>query len=327
MIEVKDLCFSYYRQPLCLKDINFSIEKNRKVLLLGSEGMGKTTLLLNLTGIEDSYFGQIKINGKDAKKLTDLEKNISFLPSKPVLLQNKTIYENFEYLFSISGITKTKEEIEEVLKQFNIDRSLDVKVKKLSLFEKKKLAFARSYIKQPDIFLVDEQSEGLSSEEEEKIIELYKKLLNYNCTAICAVCSETYKKRKNLLKLLKFDEYFYVYDANLLKYKSMQEFEDDKINIDCLKFLEQSYYNFGTYLEFQDKFFNIYFEDNFISIEGNIFDKVRKKLNLKTGEQEDIIISSITDLDFSKLNAEAFVEKIESKEVFIFSKIDGERLI
>lgn len=326
-LEVRNLCFSYYRQPLCLKDINFSLEKNKRVLVLGSEGMAKTTLLLVLSGMEDSYFGEIKLNGKNAKQISDSDKKISYLPSEPVFFKNKTILQNFEYLFNVENITLPREELEKLLHDFNIDKSLDVKVKKLSLFEQKKLAFARTLLKNPDLILIDDQFDLLDEKEAKEMEIILQKLFLNNSTIIMTMGNENYKKRKNVLKLLKFDEYFYIYDAKMQKYKSLDDFEKGMQNINCLKFLDETYFNFGTYLEFQDNFFNIYFENTFISLEGNIFESLRKKLNLKTGEQEDIIITSTEDLDFEKISASDFQEKISGNQIFIFSRIDGERLI
>ena len=77
--EAKNVCFSYYRKPLCLKDVHLSIKKNEKVILLAPEEMGKTTFLKVLSSFEDKYFGKILYNGKDLKTLGDEEKNFSLI--------------------------------------------------------------------------------------------------------------------------------------------------------------------------------------------------------------------------------------------------------
>lgn len=327
LLEVKNLCFGYYRQPLCLKDINFSLAENKKILVLGSEGMGKSTLLLVLSGLEDSYFGEIKIDGKNAKEILDKEKGISLLPEKPILLYKKTIYENFEFLFSVTGQTRTREDLESVLAKFNIDRGLDTKVKKLDAFEQRKLALARSYLKKPKLLLLDDQYSGLDEAQAKELTEIYQKLFNNNNSTIFTIGTESYKKCKNLLKTLKFDEIFYIYDAKMQKFNSIEEFEDKKLNINTIKFSDGKYYNYGTYAEVQDKFFNIYFENRFISIEGEIYKKLIGKLKLKTGETEDIIITSTQELDLEKITSFGFEEMVKEKKIFIFSAIDGDRII
>ena len=104
--EIKNLCFSYYKNPLCLKDINLSLNKGQKVFCVASKDMGKTTFLKVLSSFELSYFGQILLEGKNLKSLLDNEKKFSLLFSQPVVFNKKTIKENLDYFCEVEGLEK-----------------------------------------------------------------------------------------------------------------------------------------------------------------------------------------------------------------------------
>ena len=89
--ETKNLCFSYYKSPLYLKDVNFSIAKNSKTMVLASKDSGKTTFLKVLSGFEDSRFGNIYLNGKELKEVSDKNKNFSLVLADLILFERKTI--------------------------------------------------------------------------------------------------------------------------------------------------------------------------------------------------------------------------------------------
>ena len=131
--ETKNLCFSYYKKPLCLKDINIKIKKRQKLICLASNEMGKTSLLKVLSSYENSYFGKILLAGNELKTIEDKEKNFSLILEKPILLKRKTIKENLDYFCEINNLQMlTDEEINQFLKNYKIDRKSNEKIKKLS---------------------------------------------------------------------------------------------------------------------------------------------------------------------------------------------------
>ena len=108
--ETKNLCFSYYKNPLYLKDVNFSIAKNSKTMVLASKDSGKTTFLKVLSGFEDSRFGNIYLNGKELKEVSDKNKNFSLVLADLILFERKTIKQNLDYQLQISEIVGVDDE-------------------------------------------------------------------------------------------------------------------------------------------------------------------------------------------------------------------------
>ena len=129
--EVKNLCFSYYKCPLIFKDVNFSFQKNSKVLCLASKDSGKSTLIKVLSGFEDSRFGNILIDGKEIKQIRDEEKSFSLVLAEPVLLENKTVRQNIDFQCEVCKIDKLSDEnLKKIFKKYGVQIDLNTKAKK-----------------------------------------------------------------------------------------------------------------------------------------------------------------------------------------------------
>ena len=178
-ICVQNLSFGYIKKPFCLKGVNVLIKDGDTVALMGGEAMGKSSFLKLLSKLERQYIGFIKFDGKDINELDDGEIKISYLPSEPVFFGSKTLKYNLDYLFSVEKMEPfSNEKILKIFKDFSFEKSLFDKVKSLSLYEKRLFAIIRSYIKNPSVVLIDEQTEGLSSEHIEKIKNAIMMLIN-----------------------------------------------------------------------------------------------------------------------------------------------------
>ncbi|MDD2232489.1 MAG: ABC transporter ATP-binding protein [Sphaerochaetaceae bacterium] len=80
-ISVRNLCFSYPDHPV-LKDLSFEAPDGVLVAVLGPNGVGKTTLLRCILGLENHYQGQIMVQGEDVKDLParQLARRIAYIP-------------------------------------------------------------------------------------------------------------------------------------------------------------------------------------------------------------------------------------------------------
>lgn len=325
--ETKNLCFSHYRQPLCLRDINFSLDKKDKVLLLASKDMGKTTFLSVLSGFERSYFGSIKYDGKELRNIKENELSVSYLPEDPVLLGGKTIKQNFDFLCGVLGKDcLTNEEAEQLCKNYNLNYEKKIKVKKLKVIDKKKLCFARAELKNANVIFVDDQFAGVGIENFDDIANIYNKLLNNNQTVIISVGDENYKKSKDLLKKLKFDKIFYLCDAKMRFFDSLENFEKEILTIDMFSYFDEKYETEKCLIEKQDKFYNIVCEEKFFSLDES-FNKNMERLKLKLEDTEDSYIFSKEKLDFEKMTESEFNKILKEGKALIFSGLDGERVI
>merc|ERR1719174_1820526 len=100
MIEFRDVSFHYRRQPLArsVQHVSFSSARGSTTALVGSTGSGKTTMTRLLFRFYDPLSGQVLVNGKDARAVTQksLREAIGFVP-QDVVMFNASIEHNIKY--------------------------------------------------------------------------------------------------------------------------------------------------------------------------------------------------------------------------------------
>jgi len=294
--ETKNLSFSYYKKPLCLKDVNFKLRKGDKCAVVATTDMGKTTLIRVLSGFECSYFGKILLNNVDLKMVSDKDKNFSLIFSEPVFFNKKTIKQNLDYFCEVCGFeTFSEDYINTQLKSFDIEKIASDKLSKLSLLEKRKLMILRSTLKNPQILFLDDQLKDLNENERTEMLKVYEKLLyDKTLTIIFAIGEDAYReifsKKNNFL----FDKFYYLCDANLKEYKDNAEFEKLRENYNMIAFLDgcESYlvdlvYENGEYKIVKDVSAEVLDENIFCgkeSLKLENFDSVECLFVIKTNE-------------------------------------------
>lgn len=201
MLKVENLYFSYNDNLNLLQDLNFEILKNEKVAFIGNIDDGTTVLFRILSKLEDYTIGKISYNDINLKSISiDKDISIAYLPTDPIFFKNKSVIKNLEYVLCIRNLTKEKIDlkIENALKHFDLKSIKDKKIKNLTKFERIKTALARIYLRNIDLFLIDNLFVNLTLEEDNRILEYLKFLLNQNSNSIFLLAT----KNENLAKSL-----------------------------------------------------------------------------------------------------------------------------
>ena len=177
MIETKSLKFSYDGK-FVFEFPNIKLKKGENLLILGSSGIGKSTLLHNLAGILTPQSGSIKIFGNDISKFSEIEidkfrgENIGIIFQRPHFVNSLTVKENLR-LAQFLG-KNLEGDIKETLRSLKILDKIDKKPNDLSQGEKQRVSIAIAIINSPKLILADEPTSSLDDSNCSNVINILK---------------------------------------------------------------------------------------------------------------------------------------------------------
>ncbi|MEM6804174.1 MAG: peptidase domain-containing ABC transporter [Bacteroidota bacterium] len=186
-LEVRNMSFQYSQnnpKPI-LKSLNLQIHAGEKIGLVGRNGAGKTTLVKLLLNLYPNYQGQIVINGQvELRKISlhEVRKRIFLFP-QDIYVFSASIRENILYAnpsASQDEIIRAAElaDLHDYIKTQHLgyNQIIGDEGSKLSGGQVLKLGFARLFLSNPDIIILDEASSQLDVETEARIMQnLYEK--------------------------------------------------------------------------------------------------------------------------------------------------------
>lgn len=166
MIEFRNIKKSY-KNNVILDDFNLKIDKGELVVLIGSSGCGKTTLLKMINRLHDATSGEILINGKNIKDIDPikLRRSIGYVIQQTGLFPHMTVKENIEIIPKLMG--KSQEDIDnktvELLNMVGLDpeKYSDRYPVELSGGQQQRVGVARAFAADAEIILMDEPFSAL----------------------------------------------------------------------------------------------------------------------------------------------------------------------
>ncbi len=161
-IQIKNLS-KKYKNTLAVNNINFSIEKNKTLGLLGPNGCGKTTSIGMMLGLIKPTGGEILIDNKniDSFKRDEILSRINFASPYIELPKKLTVRQNLEVYGRLYGIKDLKGRIEEISEDLDIKNFFNRKTGELSSGQKNRVSLAKSLINKPEILFLDEPTASL----------------------------------------------------------------------------------------------------------------------------------------------------------------------
>ena len=179
-IEFKDVTFRYGNRAPALDHISFTIPAGKKVALVGSSGSGKSTITKLLLKYYEPEDGEIDINGVNIVEYTNssVRRAISYVPQN-VELFSKSIYDNIR----ISRMDATLDEVKEAAKKadahdfirrlpLQYNTYLEEAGNGLSGGEKQRIALARAFLKDSNLYILDESTSNLDFATENLIFNM-----------------------------------------------------------------------------------------------------------------------------------------------------------
>ncbi|NLK75604.1 MAG: ABC transporter ATP-binding protein [Clostridiales bacterium] len=209
-IEFNDVAFKYNDTTSeVFKNINLKVAAGDYIALVGSSGVGKTTMCSLIPRFYEVSEGSITVDGIDIRdiKLRSLRKNIGVV-QQDVYLFTGTVMDNIRY----GRPDATEEEVIEAAKNANAHEFImelpngyytDIGQRgvKLSGGQKQRLSIARVFLKNPPILIFDEATSALDNESEKVVQESLEKLAKNRTTFVIAHRLSTIKNAKKILVL------------------------------------------------------------------------------------------------------------------------------
>lgn len=184
-----------YKNQTILTDISLCVHSGETVGILGRNGCGKSTLLSIIAGTEKADKGQVIFSERGGRKL------IGYLPQINPLIEEVSIFDNLSLWIDDMG------RIDEVLKEYDLDKIANKKVSKLSGGMKRRAAIMCALANSPKLLIMDEPTAALDIEFKKMIHDLMRQFIESGGSIILvthekeeiAMCDRCYEIRDGKL--------------------------------------------------------------------------------------------------------------------------------
>ena len=195
ILKLTDICKDYIqgKEPVrVLKNINMTVEQGEYLAIMGPSGSGKTTLM-NLIGCLDvPTSGQLELDGKALKDLSDDQladirnKHIGFVFQSFHLLPKMDALENVALPLLYAGVPlkERRARAEEALKAVGLEERIHFLPNQLSGGQCQRVAIARAMVTKPNLLLADEPTGALDTKAGNQIMEIFRNLSREGMTII-----------------------------------------------------------------------------------------------------------------------------------------------
>lgn len=193
IIRFENVTKIFPNDVVVLKDINLVIQPGEFVSIVGSSGVGKSTLLKLIYAEEEPtegevYFNERPISSIRRKHLPFFRRNIGAVFQDYKLLQQKTAFENVAYALEVDGRSTAdiNQEVPEILEIVGLGEQMHKFPKQLSGGEQQRVSFARALIHRPKVIIADEPTGNLDPVSTDEIIQLLLEINAFGTTVLLA---------------------------------------------------------------------------------------------------------------------------------------------
>ena len=175
MIEVNSLFFSYKKIPV-LSGIDLILSREKNLILSGMSGVGKSTLIRLITGLEVPDSGMIKIDGKVMNNEDEIvlpsQRSIGIVFQQPALWPHMSVKAHLDFVSH--GKIDQKEKNLRLLKSVGLESLADRLPDQLSEGQAHRLGIARALAAEPRYLIMDEPFSNLDPKTKDEMIQLVR---------------------------------------------------------------------------------------------------------------------------------------------------------
>ncbi len=164
-VVLNNLIKSYDGKKNIINNINLEIQDKEFIVLVGSSGCGKSTILRLIAGLEEITNGKIYIDNVLMNNILPKDRDIALVFQSYALYPHMSVYDNIAFGLKMRKFNKETidEKVKEAAKILNLEDLLDRKPKQLSGGQRQRVALGRAIVRNPKVFLMDEPLSNLDA--------------------------------------------------------------------------------------------------------------------------------------------------------------------
>ncbi len=217
MLELVDI-HTYYGESYILQGISLEVKEGSVVALMGRNGMGKTTTFRSIIGLTPPRRGVVRFKGKDITKLPSYQiarMGMGLVPQGRHIFPSLSVEENLTMAATTRGKTGAWT-LDTVYSHFPLLKErANLSGSRLSGGEQQMLCIARALMTNPDLFLMDEPSEGLAPVFVQEVSRIIGQLKEAGFSILLV--------EQNFSMALAVADYFYIISKGKIVYESTPE--------------------------------------------------------------------------------------------------------
>lgn len=246
-LEIKEVSCGYGDKNI-LSDVNFDIETGDILCILGSNGVGKTTLFKTILGFLKLQGGQIFLDGENIHNWSrkDFAKAIGYVPQAhtppfPYKVKEVVVMGRTAHLGMFSSPSKSDYKIAyEIIDSLGISYLKDKVYTEISGGERQLVLIARALAQEPKILIMDEPTSNLDYGNQVRVLRHIKKLANKDIGIIMTshFPDHAFMSSTKVLAINRGNKYKFGKPEEIVTSKLLKEIYNIDVQIDCVKNLK-----------------------------------------------------------------------------------------
>lgn len=172
-IELHDVSLTYADGTAAVRGVDLSISAGEFAVLLGPSGCGKTSTLRMVAGLEMPTSGRILLGGADATRLPPAQRDIGFVFQFYALYPTMTVADNIAFPLANAGLARAEQDrrVAVIATRLGLTELMPRRPRQLSGGDQQRVALARSLVRTPMLWLMDEPLGTLDGDQRQALAE------------------------------------------------------------------------------------------------------------------------------------------------------------